>query len=163
MAAVKIRGLDELRETLKAFPAAVQTRATNTGVRKASGKLTTAFRRAAYAAPLAKGYRRTGRLRKSLRAQVGKTPANKGKAWVGLKKARGEKRVLNYYKTLEFGRSAYASKRRGGVAGSPPLRPFFLRAWLANRQAIGQILVAETEKALIYEAAKAAAKSRGKR
>lgn len=163
MAAVKIKGLEALRESLKEFPAKVQQRATNTGVRKASSKLTTVLRRAAYAAPLAKGYKRTGKLRRSLRAQVGKTPANKGKAWVGLKKAPGEKRVLNYYKTLEFGRSAYTSKGRGAVAGNKPLRPFFMRAWLASRATIGSILVTETEKALIYEAAKAYGRSKGKR
>lgn len=158
MAGVKIRGLDNLKEVLRSFPARLQERATNTGVRKAAGKLVIAFRRAAYAAPLAKGYKRTNKLRKSLRGQVGKRPGNKGKAWVGLKKFAGQSKVLNYYRTLEQGR-----KGRSGRRGSPPMRPFFERAWQANRAAIGELLVRETEKALLYEAGKAYGRSQGRR
>jgi hypothetical protein len=120
------------------------------------------MRRGAYAAPLVKGYKRTNKLRQSLRSAVGKKPANKGKAWVGLRKIPGEKRALSYYATLESGRAGYASKRRGAVKGSPPMRPFFARTWNAQRGAVGRILVEETGRALAYEAGKAYARSKGR-
>jgi hypothetical protein len=74
MAKVTIHGLEALIAELKKFPEAVQARATQTGVRKASAKLRTAFRQAAYA-KLVKGYRRTNRLRNSIRSAVGKNAA----------------------------------------------------------------------------------------
>lgn len=151
-AKVTIVGLAELQDQLKKFPEKVQTRAINKGVRKAGATLRTAMRRGAYAAPLAKGYRKTNKLRWSLRSVVGKKPANKGKAWVGLKKIPGQSRALNYYKTLEYGRK-----------GSRPLRPFFERTWSAQRNTVGQIMVRETAAALAYEAGRAYAKSKGRR
>jgi hypothetical protein len=164
MAKVEIFGIDALREELKAFPAKFQTTVVNKGVRKASATLRTALRRAAYAAPLAKGYKRTNKLRYSLRAYVGKKAQTKGKAWVGLKRLPGPKtRTLSYYKTLEFGRNAYTSKKRGTVKGSPPLRPFFDRGWNASKINVGRILVDETRKALAYEAGKALGRSKGRR
>lgn len=162
-AKVEIHGLAALREQLKEFPAKLQARAINTGVRKAATQLRTAMRRAAYAAPLAKGYKRTNKLRQSLRSAVGKKGANKGRAWVGLKKIPGQKQALSYYSTLEFGRNAYAGKRRGAVKGSPPMRPFFARTWTAQRGRIGAVLVEETGRALAYEAGKAYGKSKGRR
>src|SRR5262245_32887184 len=101
MATCKIVGLDQLREELRMFPARLQTRAVATGVRKAAASLRTAFRRAAYAAPMAKGYKKTGKLRLALRSAVGKKANNKGKAWVGLKRIAGESRMRGYYRTLE--------------------------------------------------------------
>ena len=180
MARVHIAGLDALKEALKEFPLALQERAVNKGVRKAAATLRTAMRRGAYAAPLAKGYKRTNKLRNSLRSAVARKPQFRGKAWVGLKKIPGEQRPLSYYKVLEKGRKPYTrrgrtaaaigamSKRQrrkagGAVAGSFPMRPFFARTWLANRARVGAILVEETKKALAYEAGKAYAKSKGKR
>jgi hypothetical protein len=152
MAKFRIAGLDFLKAELKTFPDKVQTRVIQTGVRKAAAQLRTAFRRGAYAAPLAPGYRRTGKLRLALRSQVGRKPKNKGKAWVGLKKIPGEGRARNYYRTLEFGRK-----------GGPPLRPFFGKVWNAQRGTVGAILVAETRKALAHEAGKAYGRSKGRR
>jgi hypothetical protein len=161
MAKVTIHGLEALIAELKKFPEAVQARATQTGVRKASAKLRTAFRQAAYA-KLVKGYRRTNRLRNSIRSAVGKKARYKGKAWVGLKVAPGESKVLSYYKTLEFGRKAYTGKRRGAVAGSPPLKPFWAKTWTTNRAGAQQIMVEETKRALAFEAGKAAGRARGR-
>ena len=90
MARVHIAGLDALKEALKEFPLALQERAVTKGVRKAAATLRTAMRRGAYAAPLAKGYKRTNKLRNSLRSAVARKPQFKGKAWVGLKKIPGE-------------------------------------------------------------------------
>lgn len=163
MAAVRIAGLEELRRQLAEFPKALQERATAKGVRKASATLRTALRRGAYAAPLAKGYKRTNRLRNSLRSAVARKPGNKGKAWVGLKKIPGTARPLSYYKTLETGRKPYSSKKRGAVRGSFPMRPFFRRTWEANKIMVGNVLVEETRKALAYEAARAFAKSKVRR
>lgn len=184
MARVHIAGLDELKRQLKEFPKALQERAVNKGVRKAAATLRTAMRRGAYAAPLVKGYKRTNLLRNSLRSAVARKPQFKGKAWVGLKKIPGRQRPLSYYKTLEVGRKPYQrkginrprmvgkmgrllhrnAKRTGAaVAGSPAMRPFFNRTWLANRARVGAILVEETRKALAYEAGKAYGKSKGKR
>ena len=163
MARIEILGLDALRDSLKQFPDKLQTRAVNTGVRKASAQLRTALRRGAYAAPMARGYKRTNKLRQSLRSAVGKKPGNKGKAWVGLKKIPGGKRALSYYATLEHGRAGYTSKRRGAVKGSPPMRPFFAKTWNAQRARVGRILVDETAKALAYEAGKAYGRSKGRK
>jgi hypothetical protein len=181
MARVHIVGLDALRESLKEFPKALQERAVNKGVRKAAATLRTAMRRGAYAAPLAKGYKRTNKLRNSLRSAVARKPQFRGKAWVGLKRIPGNQRPLSYYKVLEKGRKPYTrrgrtaahiaalskrQRRRGAgsaVAGSFPMRPFFNRTWLANRARVGAILVEETKKALAYEAGKAYGRSKGKR
>lgn len=163
MAQVTIKGMDALKATLKQFPQALQNRAVATGVRKAAATLRTAMRRGAYAAPLAKGYKRTNKLRNSLRSAVARKPQFKGKAWVGLKKIPGRQRPLSYYVTLEKGRKGYNSKRRGAVRGTFPMRPFFNRTWLANRERVGQILVEETRKALAFEAGKAYGKAKGKR
>jgi hypothetical protein len=151
MAGMTIIGLEQLRAELRAFPAALQTRAINTGLRKASAQLRTAFRRGAYSAPMAKGYKRTGKLRLALRSAVGKRASKKGKAWVGLKKIAGESGARNYYRTLEFGRK-----------GGPPLRPFFAKVWNAQRATVGAIIVAETRKAIAYEAGKALGRSRAR-
>jgi len=161
MAACRLDGLPELRETLKKFPEALQARAVQTGVRKASAKLRTALRRGAYA-KMAKGYKRTNKLRMSLRSAVGKKPKFKGKAWVGLKKAPGESKVLHYYKTLDRGRKGYTSKRRGKVAGSPPLKPYFEKTWQAVRGTIESIMIEETKRAIAFEAGKAFGRAKGK-
>ena len=162
MAKVELLGFRQLQDTLRKFPDEVQERALQTGMRKAAGKLRTAIRRAAYA-KVAKGYKRTNKLRESIRSAVGKNAQNKGKAWVGLKKARGEPKIRFYYKTLEFGRKAYSSKRRGAVKASPPMKPFFVRTVAANQAATMQILITETQKAIATAAGRAYAKSRGAR
>jgi len=176
MARLEISGLDQLKAELKKFPEAVQMRATQTGVRKASAKLRTALRRGAYA-KIAKGYKRTNRLRQAIRSAVGKRPQYKGKAWVALKQVPGEKRTRHYYKVLEAGRKPYqryaltagkggALKRRrvgGKYAGSPPMKPFWDKTWRANAGAVIQIMIVETQKAIAYEAGKAYARSRAGR
>jgi len=162
MARATISGLEALKAELRKFPDAVQARAVATGVRKAAAKLRTAVRRAAYA-KVAKGYKRKNRLRYALRSAVGKRVQFKGKAWVALKAAPGEKRTRHYYKTLEVGRKAYTSKRRGAVAGSPPMKPFFAKTIRANSAATMRILITETQKAIAYEAGKAFARSKGRR
>lgn len=163
MAKIELKGFDALRAELKKFPEKVQARAVQTGVRKAASNLRTAMRRGAYAKILTKDRKRTNKLRYSIRSAVGKRPQYKGKAWVGLKLAPGETKVLSYYKTLERGRKAYTSKRRGSVRGSPPLKPFWERTWQSQRAAVREILIRETQKAIAYEAGKAYARSRGGR
>lgn len=161
MARVTISGLEELKKELAQFPDKVQARAVQTGVRKASSKLRTALRRAAYA-KVVRGYRRTNRLRQAIRAAVGKRPQFKGKAWVGLKKVPGESRVRYYYKVLEQGRKAYTGRRRGKVKGSPPMKPFWDKTWRANAAAILEIMLTETAKAIAFEAGKAYGRSKGR-
>lgn len=174
MAKFSINGLDALRRELRAFPDAVQARAAATGMRKASAKLRTALRRAAYA-KIAKGYKRTNKLRQAIRSAVGKRPQFKGKAWVALKAAPGEKRTRYYYKVLEAGRKPYrryaprkaGSTRRqrigGQYAGSPPMKPFWDRTVRVNAAATLRIIVDETRKAIAVEAGKAYARSKAGR
>lgn len=162
-ARVSISGLDQLKRELEAFPAAVQARAVQTGVRKASGKLRTAMRRAAYAKMKTKGYKRTNKLRQALRSAIGKRPQFKGKAWVALKQVPGEPRTRHYYKVLEVGRKAFTGRRRGKVAGSPPMKPFFDQTWRAQRGAVTQIMLDETRRAIAFEAGKAYGRSKGRR
>lgn len=181
MAAVQIAGLESLKDELRKFPEALQARATQTGVRKASAKLRTALRRAAYSKMKVKGYQRTNRLRQAIRSAVGKRPIYKGKAWVALKAVPGEQRTRHYYKTLEAGRKPYRRKylvafrgrwgaifhRRkavgGKYAGSPAMKPFWARTVRANSAATMEILLTETRKAIAFEAGKAFARSKGKR
>ena len=161
MAKVEVLGFKELQDELRKFPEAVQAQALQTGMRKAVGKLRTALRRAAYS-KVAKGYKRTNKLRQAIRSAVGKRAENKGKAWVGLKKVPGESRVRFYYKTLEFGRKAY-SRKRGPVKATPPMKPFFVRTVAANQAATMQILIQETQRAIALAAGKAYARSKGRR
>ena len=167
----------ELVESLKQFPEAVQERAIKDGVSKGARDLAVAMRRAAYAAPAKTPAGFTGTLRRAIRAVVGRHGDALGKAWIGLKKIRGESRLRFYYKTLEYGRkpgkrkiagSAYA-RRWGGrkhykyraVAGTAePLRPFFVAAWRANKDAIADDIVEATAAAVYAEAGKAYAKSK---
>ena len=165
MAKVEFAGLAQLKRELEQFPEALQARAAQTGVRKAAGKLRTALRRAAYA-KVVKGYKRTNRLRQAIRSAVGKRPQHKGKAWVALKQVPGEPRTRHYYKVLEAGRKAYqrAAKRGAGkYAGSPPMKPFWDKTVRANSAATMQILIAETQRAIAYEAGKAFARSKARR
>jgi hypothetical protein len=160
MARLTISGLDALKKELRKFPDAVQARAVQTGVRKAAGKLRTAVRRAAYA-KVAKGYKRTNRLRYALRSAVGKRPQFKGKAWVALKAVPGEKQTRHYYKVLEVGRKAYTGRKSGRqVAASPPMKPFFQKTVDANSATTLQIVITETLKAIAYEAGKALGRSK---
>jgi len=163
MAKLEIKGLAALKAELEKFPAAVQERAATTGVRKASAKMRTALRQAAYA-KVAKGYKRTNRLRQAIRSAVGKRQQYKGKAWVALKEVPGEKRTRHYYNVLEVGRKAYQRRHGGGnYAGSPPMRPFWAKAVAANTAQIADILVTETLKAIAYEAGKAYGRMKGRR
>lgn len=161
MARATISGLEALKAELRKFPDAVQARAVQTGVRKAAARLRTAVRRAAYA-KVAKGYKRTNRLRQALRSAVGKKPQFKGKAWVALKQVPGEKRTRHYYKVLEVGRKAYTGRRRGKVKASPPMKPFFAKTVRANSAATMRILITETQKAIAYEAGKAYGRMKGR-
>jgi len=172
MAKVTVQGLAALVEELKKFPEALQARATQTGVRKAAGKLRTALRRGAYAKMLTRNRKRTNRLRSGIRSAVGKKPAFKGKAWVALKASAGEPRPRYYYKTLEQGRKPYqrkamvGGKRRrvgGKYAGSPPMKPFWSRTVRQTGPMVQSILMDETRKAIAYEAGKAYARSKGRR
>lgn len=181
-ASVKLIGADFLKQELKAFPAKVQERAIQTGLRKGAGILTTQLRRSAYAGPpKSPRYKFTRTLRKALRSAVGKKGGpNAGKAWVGLKRIKGETKARNYYRVLEVGRRPYqrsagrttslfgrvlrALKRSGAVSapryeGSPPMRPFFAQAWAAKRTEVGQAIVTATRVALAREAGRAYARS----
>jgi len=186
VATFAIKGARELIEELKLFGPDVAAAAIKDGVGKAARELATATRRAAYAgAPKTpKGFK--GTLRKAIRAVVGKRGDGFGKAWVGLKRIRGESRVRFYYKTLEFGRkpSKRTDRKRGKhqvidrfrrpinrwafhkskVAGSQhPLRPFFAAAWRANRERIAQTIVDATRAAVFVRAGKTYARTRAAR
>ena len=181
-ATVQLIGADFLKAELKRFPAKVQEQAIQKGLRKGAGILTTQMRREAYAGPSKDPrYKFTGTLKKALRAAVGKKGGpNAGKAWVGLKRVRGESKARNYYRVLEFGRKPYtrrgktslfgralrALRRSGGGVGGKyrgtpnPMRPFFRRAWDAKRAAVGQAILEGTMAALAREAGKAFAASK---
>jgi hypothetical protein len=171
-----LKGVDALKEELADYPKRVQTRAIETGLREAALQLSAAMRREAYTGPAKTKRGFSGKLGRALRIAVGK-PGRKrteGKAWVGLKKIPGESRARNYYRTLEFGRQPYR-KKRGATAkvgrhikqvgvnykGSPhPLRPFFARAWAANREAVAETLINATRRALELEAKKSYARTK---
>lgn len=154
-ATCRVVGADLLKAELKLFPERVQTAAIESGVRKGAGILRTAMRRQAYQGPAKTpaGFTRT--LRKALRSAVGKRRGkNAGKAWVGLKKVKGEARARNYYRVLEFGRKPYKTKSGAAYAGSPPMRPFFEKAWNDKREEVSQAIITGTRVALAKEAGK---------
>lgn len=155
-ATCRLIGADLLKAELKLFPEKVQTAAIESGVRKGTGILRTAMRRQAYAGPAKTpaGFTRT--LRRALRSAVGKKRSkNAGKAWVGLKQIKGESRARNYYRVLEFGRKPYKKKSTGAAyAGSPPMRPFFEKAWNEKREEVAQAIIAGARVALAKEAGK---------
>lgn len=154
-ATCRLVGADLLKRELALFPERVQTAAIESGVRKGAGILRTALRRQAYSGPAKTpaGFTRT--LRRALTSAVGKRRSkNAGKAWVGLKKIKGEARARNYYRVLEFGRKPYKRKSGAAYAGSPPMRPFFEAAWLAKREEVANAIVAGTRVALAKEAGK---------
>lgn len=161
-ATCRLIGADLLKAELKLFPERVQTAAIESGVRKGAGILRTAMRRQAYQGPAKTpaGFTRT--LRKALRSAVGKKRSkNAGKAWVGLKKIKGESRARNYYRVLEFGRKPYKKKSGAAFRGTPnPMRPFFAKAWEAKRAEVGQAIVTGARQALAKEAGKVWARSR---
>jgi len=167
---IKLVGAAALAEQLKAFPAAVQARAVNMGVKAGARILTAHMRRLAYSGPSKtrgkgrKGFTKT--LRKAIRFSAGKPKANRitaGKAWVGLKTIRGESKARNYYRVLEYGRKPYSRKSGAAYKGSPPMRPFFKRAWNDKGAAVGQAIVNGTKIAIAKEAGRALAKSRAGR
>jgi len=183
-ATVRIIGADFLKAELKRFPPKIQAQAIDKGIRKGAGILTTQMRREAYSGPPKDPKRPfTRTLRKALRASVGrKGGPHAGKAWVGLKRIKGESKARNYYRVLEFGRRGYSRRgggggglfgralraltRSGGGAGAKyrgtpnPMRPFFRRAWEAKRAAVGQAIVNATLAALAREAGKSYAASK---
>jgi len=160
---IKLVGAKELAAQLKAFPQAVRARAITMGVKAGARILTTHMRRVAYAgggkAKTRRGFTKT--LRKAIRFSAGKpkNPIKGGKAWVGLKTIRGESKARNYYRVLEHGRKPYSRKTGAAYKGSPPMRPFFKRAWEAKRGEVGQAIVNGTKIAIAREAGRAFAKS----
>jgi hypothetical protein len=167
---VKLIGAKALAAELKKFPDAVQARAINMGVKAGARILTTHMRRVAYSgngkAKTKRGFTKT--LRKAIKFAAGKPKANRrtaGKAWVGLKKIKGETKARNYYRVLEFGRKAYKRIKTGHAyaAHKQPMRPFFKRAWADKRDAVGQAIVNGTKAAIAREAGRALAKSKAAR
>ena len=171
---VKLVGAAALMKELKAFPDAVQARAINMGVKAGARLLTTHMRRLAYAGPPKhagtsrhgfKPGRFTKTLRKAIRFSAGKPKANRrtaGKAWVGLKKIKGETKARNYYRVLELGRKPYKRIKTGAAyAGTKkPMRPFFQRAWNDKRALVGQAIVNGTKIAIAREAGRALARQK---
>ena len=181
-ATVRLIGADFLKAELKRFPAKIQAQAIDKGIRKGASILATQMRREAYSGPPkdpARPFTRT--LRKALRASVGKKNGpHAGKAWVGLKRIRGESKARNYYRVLEFGRRGYSRRGGGGLMGRAlravrragggvgakyrgtpnPMRPFFRRAWDAKKAEVGQAIINATLAALAREAGKAYAASK---
>lgn len=133
-----LNGADVLLKEMKAFGPTVAEKATVTGLRKASRLLAKEFKRSV---PNSTG-RSTGRLRRQIKYKVSRRAK---KAWVGLRKGRGETNILYYYKTLEFGRD-----------GGPPLAPFMALAWNDVRASAADLIIEETRKALYVEAGCAA-------
>lgn len=175
---IELKGAAELIDAMRQFTPQVKAAAVRDGVAVAARDLAATMRTAAYLAPAKtpKGF--THRLRKALRAVIGKGSLL-GFAWVGLERIPGESRVRYYYKTLEAGRGP--SKRRVGksagkvgahrlhdqvapraaVAGTNhPLRPFFAAAWAADREKTAQLIVDATRAALYREAEKVYARTK---
>lgn len=164
---IKLVGAKALAEELKAFPDAVQARAINMGVKAGARILTTHMRRVAYSGPPRTRKKFTKTLRKAIKFAAGKPKANRrtaGKAWVGLKKIKGEPKARNYYRVLEVGRKPYKRKTSGhAYRGSPAMRPFLARAWSAKRAEVGQAIVNGTKAAIAREAGRALARSKAGR
>lgn len=164
---IKLLGAKELAEQLKKFPVAFRERAIAMGVKAGARILTTHMRRVAYSAPSKTKRKFTKTLRKAIKYAAGKpsNPIKGGKAWVGLKKIKGESRARNYYRVLETGRKPYKRIKTGhAYAGTPKaMRPFFQRAWDAKRGEVSQAIVNGTRIALAREAGRAYAKSKAGR
>ena len=128
---VELEGADFLLKQMKAFGPTVSKKATKTGLGKAARQMARSIRNAAP--------KRTGRLRRQIGVKVGRN----GMAWVGLRKGRGESKILYYYKTLDLDHAK-------GKAYSP----WFLNAVEAAASQASDTIVSETTKALYAEATK---------
>jgi|GEM_PF-6027143 len=130
-ASLQLNGCKELQALLETYPQIVIEAAARTGLRKAGRKL-----RASIQVP-----HRTGRLDSAVKVRGGKVRGTSARLFVGLSKARGERVVRSYYKTLEM------PSRRGG-----PLRPFLLQPYLAQKEALAQLIIDETRNAVYAQA-----------
>lgn len=132
-ASIQLNGVKELNALLEAYPSSVTKAAGRTGVRKAAQKF-----RASLNIPT-----RTGLLRKAVKVRGRRADKTSVRFFVGLGKIKGESNIRGYYKTLEM------NTKRGG-----PLRPFLLPAYNAQKEALAQLIVDETRKAVYDQAAR---------
>lgn len=124
----------ELEKLLKTFPDKVQLRVRRAGLRRAAAKFRTLLRREAP--------KRYGNLRKSIKIKVHRNKT----VSVGLKERF-------YYKTLDY---PYPDR------GNKALRPWFEDAIDHHKRGILQLIVQETNSALMREAGKAYSQSMSK-
>lgn len=135
---MQLKGADFLTKKLEAMGPTVSNRAASRGVQKAAMYARKEFRKEA---PRGE----TGKLRKSITVKAYGRPKNGGKkkAYVGLRKIKGESQGLWYYRTLEFPH-----------ARGEPYKPFFEKTWESIKRKAAQMIIDETTKALYAEAAK---------
>lgn len=135
---LELKGVDFLLEKLEAMGPTVSNRAASRGVQKAAMYVRKELRKEAPKGP-------SGNLRKSIISKSYGRAARGGKkkAYVGLRKIRGESQGRWYYRTLEFPHA------RGEA-----YNPFFERAWDNCKRKAAQMIIDETTKALYAEAAK---------
>lgn len=135
---MELQGADFLIKKLEAMGPTVSNRAASRGVQKAAMYARKEFRREAPDGP-------TGNFKKSITVKSYGRPKNGGpkRAYVGLRKIKGQSQGLWYYRTLEF------SHARGEA-----YNPFFERTWESIKRKAAQMIIAETTKALYTEAAK---------
>jgi hypothetical protein len=153
---VQVKGAVELAELLKQLPEKAALKASRTGLSKSAARLRTYIRRSVP--------RKSGKLRAAIRSAVArKSPT----AFVKLGKIKGESKIRFYYKTLEYGRKAYARKKvlgiwgGGNYAASPQMAThFFNYAFARHRSEISQMVVVETRKAIFKESARLATRMR---
>ena len=142
MAEFTIKGIPELEAVFKKLPQSTSTRVRKTAITKTAGRFRTLLRRDAP--------RISGMLRKSIGVKKSRRfPA----AWIGLKlKTKGKqggKGIRYYYKVLDM------QSKRGA-----PIKPWFFQSADRHIPGLERLLVAETKKAVVYEAGKAFARQR---
>jgi len=141
---LKVTGEAELRAFLQQLPEKVAKEAVTDGLKKSAARLRTLLRRAAP--------RKDGHLRKAIQSRVGRVSGPKAlRAWVGVKKIKGEKAARNYYAVLEKGRRAYTRKNGRPVKAAPQMaqNAFMHKTFNGVRGGVNQIQIEATRAAII--------------
>ncbi len=135
---MELKGADFLIKKLEAFGPTVSNRAASRGVAKTAAYVRREFRRAAPEGD-------TKNLKKSIQLKTYGRPRNGGpkKAYVGLRKIKGETQGRWYYRTLEF------THKRG-----EPYFPFFEKTWESIKRRAAEMIIEETTKQVYLEAGK---------
>ena len=137
----KLEGFDALRKELEAFGPTVSDKAADRAIRGTARRYLTKLKRAAP--------KESGTLRKALQVKYSRRAK---KAWIGLRRIKGESGTRSYYKTLEM------QSARG-----PALNPFMMRHFASMKNELANEIIKQTRMELYKEAGRIHARQRIKR